>query len=557
MLVAAGEKIADINTKSPPESKLPKTAPSPTSPKCGIIAPMHLGLDIGTSAVKAVLSDGRARIFATAAAPLPSPSRPQPGWSEQNPEDWWEASRVCLAQLRAAAPRRFSASRVLGLSGQMHGVAALDERDRPLRPAILWDDSRAARECRLLEKRVPDLARIAGVSAMPGLSAPKILWLEKHEPKLRRRIRHVLLPKDYVRLKLTGERRTDRSDAAGTLWLDQARRDWSDEILSACGLTRAEAPGLAEGPEVCGKILPAMAAALGAPRGLAVVGGAGDCAAAAISAGAVAEGAACLSLGTAGVYVVAASAHRPAPGTGVHAFCHALPNLWMRMSAMLNGAGCLEWAAGVLGIDAAEADRLAADADADGSVGSAGRAMFLPYLRGERTPHNDPSARGAMVGMGPGFGRGDFVRAVMEGAAMSMALGRDLLRHAGANPAPPIVSGGGAQSRTWMQMLADFLDEPVRTGEAGRVGSALGAARLARLSEGESVAEVCPPPPIAGEFFPRPHRRAECAALRARFDKLYPALRPAFRAAAKAVGSGGVVGSGGADGADGMGGRAE
>ena len=493
---------------------------------------MFLGLDIGTSSVKAVLSDGRADIFAASESVLPPPSRPRPGWSEQNPEDWWRASRECLAKLRAADSRRFAAVRALGLCGQMHGVAALDESDRPLRPAILWDDARAARECRLLEKRVPDLAKIAGVAAMPGFSAPKILWLEKRESAVRRRLRRAVLPKDYVRLKLTGEHCTDRSDAAGTLWLDQARRDWSGDILSACGMSRAEAPGLAEGSDSCGKILPAVADDLGIPRRTRVAGGAGDCAAAAISVGAVSEGAACLSLGTAAVYVVAASAHRPAPQTGVHAFCHALPDLWMQMSAMLNGAGCLEWAAGVLGIDAARANQLAAERDA--SASGAERPVFLPYLRGERTPYNDPSARGALVGMTPSFEPGDFVRAVMEGVAMSMALGRDMLRRAGANPSPPVVVGGGGQSRIWMQILADFLNEPVRTAADGKSGAALGAARLARLSDGDgTVAEVCPPPPVAEAFFPRPRYLEKCAALRARFDRLYAALRPVFRAAAR------------------------
>ena len=494
---------------------------------------MHLGLDIGTSAVKAVLSDGRTRIFASAEVALPPPSRPRPGWSEQRPEDWWKAARECLAKLRAASPRRFSAARALGLSGQMHGVAALDASNRPLRPAILWDDSRAARECRTLERRVPGLSRIAGVRAMPGLSAPKILWLEKHEPEVRRRVRKILPPKDYVRLKLTGERCTDRSDAAGTLWLDQARRDWSGEILSACNLSRDDLPELAEGSEPRGKVLPQIARDLGLSPAAAVAGGAGDCAAAAISAGAVTAGASCLSFGTAAVYVAAAAAHRPAPETGVHAFCHALPNLWMQMSAMLNGASCLQWAADILGTDPAGADRLAAAADRRARPDS-GRAIFLPYLRGERTPHNDPAARGSLVGMGPSFERGDFARAVMEGVAMTLALGRDLLSQAGANPAPPIVVGGGAQSRAWMQILADFLNEPVRIGKEGASGPALGAARLARLSDGgESVSDVCPPPPIAREFFPRPGRLDECAALRTRFDKLYPALRPGFRAAAR------------------------
>ena len=500
---------------------------------------MHLGLDIGTSAVKAVLSDGRARIFASAEIALPAPSRPRPGWSEQNPDDWWNAARSALAKLRADNPRRFCAVRAVGLSGQMHGVAALDKSDRPLRPAILWDDSRAASECRTLEKRVPDIARVAGARAMPGLSAPKILWLEKHEPEVRRRVRKILLPKDYVRLKLAGAHCTDRSDAAGTLWLDQARRDWSGEILSACNLSRDETPALVEGSEASGTVRPQVARALGFSPRTIVAGGAGDCAAAAISAGAVADGAACLSFGTAAVYVVAAAAHRPAPETGVHAFCHALPDLWMQMSAMLNGASCLRWAADILGTDPAGADNLAAAADRAARPDS-GRAIFLPYLRGERTPHNDPAARGALVGTGPAFGRGDFARAVMEGVAMTLALGRDMLRRAGANPAPPIVVGGGARSRVWMQILADFLGEPVRVGKEGTSGSALGAARLARLSDGgesdggESVSEACPPPPIAREFFPRPERLEECAALRGRFNKLYPALRPAFRAAARA-----------------------
>ena len=380
------------------------------------MTPVFIGIDVGTSAVKALLVDENQRVIAEAAEPLPI-SRPRPLWSEQDPEDWWRAVGNVMLRLRQAAPGSFASVRALGLSGQMHGAVLLDRDGAVLRPAILWNDARSHEECRMLEERIPDLGRIAGVPAMPGFTAPKLLWLAKHEPETFSRIHTVVLPKDYVRFRLSGEVATDMSDAAGTLWLDQAARGWSVQIVEATGLSMAQMPRLVEGSDPSATLRLDVAREWGLPEHVVIAGGGGDAAAGAVGIGAVSDGDAFVSLGTSGQYFVSMAAYRPFPEAFVHAFCHAVPDRWYQMAAMLNGASCLAWAAKLVGEDGIEA--LLARVEA--SYRGAGHVIFLPYLSGERTPHNDPYARGVFFGLDAEVSTEALIQSVLEGVAFSFA----------------------------------------------------------------------------------------------------------------------------------------
>ncbi len=309
---------------------------------------MYLGLDLGTSELKALLLDASHRIVASAGAPL-TVQQPQPLWREQAPADWWAACDRVMQQLQAQQPQAMAQVRAIGLSGQMHGAVAIDAAGQVLRPAILWNDGRSGAECAELERRVPTLHQIAGNLAMPGFTAPKLLWLARHEAEVFQRVDGVLLPKDWLRLQLTGERVSEMSDAAGTLWLDVAARRWSAELLAACGLTEAQMPRLVEGSAVSARLKPALAARWGLPADVAVAGGGGDNAASAVGMGVVHAGQGFVSLGTSGVVFVAGDAFRPNPARAVHAFCHALPGRWHQMSVMLSAASALRWAVQLLG----------------------------------------------------------------------------------------------------------------------------------------------------------------------------------------------------------------
>jgi len=484
----------------------------------------YLGIDIGTSAVKAILVDRDQAILAEAEEALPI-SRPRPLWSEQDPADWWSATERAVARLRAEAPAAFAALRGIGLSGQMHGAVLMDEADRILRPAILWNDGRSFAECAELERRVPKLGQIAGVPAMPGFTAPKLLWVAAHEPEIFARIAHILLPKDYVRFRLTGDHVSDMSDAAGTLWLDEAARDWSSEIVAATGLRSAVMPRLVEGSDAAGRLRPEIARAWGLDGEVVVAGGASDAGAGGIGIGAVDENDAFVSLGTSGQYFVVNETYRPYPDAYVHTFAHALPGRWFQMAAMLNGASALAWAASVVG----EADIAKLLAEVEAAPAREDGVLFLPYLAGERTPHNDPYARGVFFGMNPSTSRADLVRAVLEGVAFSFADAQAALAAAGTRPQRMSAIGGGARSPLWMQIFADVLDISIVTHEGGAKGPAFGAARLAILaSEGADAAEVCTPPPVRGTFEPDAARHAAYAGRIERFRRLYRALREEF-----------------------------
>ena len=481
---------------------------------------MFLGIDIGTSGVKAVLVDERGVIVAQASDSL-EVSRPAPGFSEQDPQAWWRATVNAVHGL-PAVPR--SGVQAVGLSGQMHGATLLDADDRPLRPAILWNDGRSSLECIELEHREPESRAITGNIMMPGFTAPKLLWIARHEPAIFRNTASVLLPKDYVRLRLIGDKVSDMSDASGTGWLDVGRRDWSDAMLKATGLTRAHMPRLVEGPAPSGRISSAAAAELQLPRVL-VTGGGGDNAASAVGLGVVQPGQAFLSLGTSGVLFVVTDRFRPNPDRAAHAFCHCLPNRWHQMSVMLSAASALDWVARLTG--ETDLPRLVAVAKARGLRSHS--PFFLPYLSGERTPHNDPNARGVFFGMNADTTAADLTVAVIEGVALAFADGLDVLVEKGGSVGEISVTGGGARLPYWGEVLAAALNRPLTYRQGGEVGAALGAARLARLALGREQAEdVCVAPPIERVVEPDAALALLLASRRRTFVRLYQDLKNTF-----------------------------
>lgn len=452
----------------------------------------YLGIDLGTSALKAVLVDEAQAILAEATIPLAT-STPHPGWFEQSPEDWWRALENAIVRLREISPAALRGVRAVGLSGQMHGAVLIDAAGTPIRPAILWNDGRATAECAELHRAVPRIGEIAGIIAMPGFTAPKLLWLKHHDPKSFAAIAHVVSPKDFLRLKLTGAVATDMSDAAGTLWLDEAAREWSDPIVAASGLERFQLPRLMEGSEPGATVLPSIVASFGMEGPVLVAGGAGDAAAAGIGIGAVEPGDAYISLGTSAQLFVTDGSYRPAPATLIHAFAHALPGRWFRMAAMLNGASCLDFTARLIG--ESDIGRLLDRTEA--RYRGPSRALFLPYLVGERTPHNDPFARGVFAGLEHGTEASDLVQATLEGVAFSLLDARLLLDQAGVRLAEIAAVGGGARSKFWMQLVSHVLGLPVVRYQGSGTGPAFGATRLARMAlTSETAREVCGKPAV-------------------------------------------------------------
>jgi len=481
-----------------------------------------LGIDLGTSELKLALVDAQGALIASAGAPL-TVSRPHPHWSEQDPQDWWDALVVAAKALRAKHPDGWSDVKAIGLSGQMHGAVLLDGVRRVLRPAILWNDTRSAAQCDELVRRLPSLPLIAGNLAMPGFTAPKLLWVAEHEPEIFRKVGLVLLPKDWLRWKLTATAVSDMSDAAGTLWLDVGRRAWSTELLEAGGMTAAQMPAVVEGSDVSGTLQPEAALALGLPAGLPVAGGGGDNAASAVGIGAVQPGEGFLSLGTSGVLFVVTDRYRPNPASAVHAFCHAVPGRWHQMSVMLSAANGLQWVTRLTGMasEAALMERVEALSDE-----ARDRApLFLPYLSGERTPHNDPHAQGVFFGMDNETDAARLGHAVIEGVAFGLADGLQALRDAGTDVRRLSLVGGGARSAHWAQLLADVLDIELQTVDGAEAGGAMGAGRLAWLALGRDEREVCRPPAPRVLFQPREARRAALRPRLERWRELYRRTR--------------------------------
>jgi xylulokinase len=472
--------------------------------------PTLVGLDVGTTGVKAVAITPSGEVVGWAEEGYPL-STPRAGWSEQDPDDWWQAAEAAWSRVRAGEDAG------IGLSGQMHGLVCLGEDGRPLRPAILWNDQRTGAECAEIEERVglERLIRLTGNRALTGFTAPKLLWLRKHEPEVYARIAHVLLPKDYVRLRLTGERAIDVADASGTLLFDVARRRWSDEMMAALELDEAWLPPALESPEVSGRT----------GDGIPVAAGAGDQAAGALGAGVDRPGPLSVQIGTSGVVFAALPSFQADQHARVHAFCHAVPGGWHAMGVMLSAAGSLQWLRDTMapGADFAE---LTAEAErwAPGVEG----LTFLPYLAGERTPHADPDARGAFVGLSVRHDRGALVRAVLEGVAYGLRDSLELLRTLGVQPVSGRALGGGARSELWLRVIASVLGIPLER-IVVEEGAAYGAALLAGVAGGvfkdvhEAVAACVK---VRDTIEPVPAWQKAYEAGYARFQELYPALRP-------------------------------
>ena len=483
---------------------------------------MFIGIDLGTSGVKAILLDKNGLILATQTVSL-SVSRPAPLWSEQDPEHWWQATYQVIKAL--AKERDLSHVLAIGLAGQMHGATLLDNKGRVLRPAILWNDGRCAEECLEIEKMVPNSRTITGNLMMPGFTAPKLKWVQNHEPECFAKIAKVLLPKDYLRYRMTGDFASDMSDAAGTMWLDVAKRDWNEQLLSATGLTRQQMPALYEGSQITGHLSTELAQAWGMSC-VPVVAGAGDNAAGAIGVGITQPEQAMLSLGTSGVYFAVSDGFTANPESALHSFCHALPETWHSMSVILSAASCLDWIAELTGT--ASVPELIAEVEADADSNS--EVIFLPYLSGERTPHNNPNAKGVFFGMTLETKRSALAKAVLEGVAFALADGLDALHATGVEPQEISLIGGGARSAYWRQMLADIFNKTIVYRAGGDVGPALGAARLAYLgvSEQQQITDICPVPELIQTHTPNNEKQAEYASKREKFQQLYVRLKDIF-----------------------------
>lgn len=475
---------------------------------------MYLGLDIGTSSVKAVLVDADQALIATRSAPL-TVSRPHDGWSEQDPAHWISAVEAVLEALKADHPAALAAVAGIGLSGQMHGATLLDAADRPLRPCILWNDGRSAREAAALDAD-PRFRAISGNIVFPGFTAPKLVWVKHHEPELFAKVRRVLLPKDYVRLWLSGEAVSDMSDSAGTSWLDVGARRWSADLLAATDLDERHMPRLVEGSQPSAHLKPDLAARYGMGRSVVIAGGAGDNAASACGVGTVAPGTAFVSLGTSGVLFTSSAAYTPNADRAVHSFCHALPGIWHQMGVILSATASLEWLSHITGRSAEAMTTALGDA-----LHAPARTRFLPYLSGERTPHNDAAMRGAFDGLGHETSVEGLTQAVLEGVAFAFADCRDAL--GGLTRATAV--GGGSRSRYWLTLMATVLNVPIDVPADGDFGAAFGAARLGLIAAtGADPIATCAAPRMKQTIDPVPALVPAFAEAHAAWRQLYPAL---------------------------------
>ncbi len=479
---------------------------------------MYLGIDLGTSGVKALLIDDAQTVIGSAHGEL-DVSRPHPGWSEQDPAHWIDACRTAVDGLRAAHPKEFSAIAGIGLSGQMHGATLLDEQDQVLRPCILWNDTRSYREAAALDAD-PAFRAITGNIVFPGFTAPKLVWVAKNESEIFARIRKVLLPKDYLRLWLTGEYVSDMSDSAGTSWLDTGARRWSRELLDKTGLDESQMPRLAEGTDATGRLRAELAAEWGVAGQPVVAGGAGDNAASACGMGTVKPGHAFVSLGTSGVLFAANGAYQPKPESAVHAFCHALPDTWHQMGVILSAASALDWYARLVGKTARELDEALGD-----RLNVPGSATFLPYLSGERTPYNDAKIRGVFSGLEHESDQRALTQAVLEGVAFAIRDNLAALQSAGTEIRSLTAVGGGSRSTYWLKAIATALNVPIALPEEGDFGAAFGAARLGLVAAtGADPFAVCAPPRTERTIEPEAALLPAYEEAYQRYHALYPAL---------------------------------
>ncbi|WP_300435169.1 xylulokinase [uncultured Mameliella sp.] len=478
---------------------------------------MYLGLDLGTSGLRALLVDGDGVPVGSAVRAY-APVHPYPGWSEQDPADWVTAVDGALGELAGAHPQAMSAVRGIGVSGHMHGATLLDAHGAVLRPCILWNDTRSADEAAELDS-APAVRDLSGNIVFPGFTAPKLLWVARNEPDIFARTATVLLPAAYMNFHLTGERFADMSDSAGTAWLDVGARDWSARLLEVSGMRPDQMPRLVEGCETGGVLRPDLADRWGMARDVIVVGGAGDNAASACGVGAMREGTGFVSLGTSGVVLTGRDGYAPLPESAVHTFCHAVPGQWYQMGVILAATDSLNWLSRVTGASPADLSVELGD-----TLDGPGALRFMPYLSGERTPHNDSRIRGGFLNIDVGTSRRDMTRAVMEGVAFALCDCAEALKASGARLDSLLAIGGGAQSRYWVELIATVLNVPLALPDKGDFGAALGAARLAMVGAGAGgVDEIMTPPPVRETIAPN-------AALTGAYQDAYAAWREIYPA---------------------------
>ncbi len=480
---------------------------------------MYLGIDLGTSGVKLLLIDSDQRVTASASSEI-NVSHPRHGWSEQAPADWISATEKAAVTLAQSYPEEMAAVRGIGLSGHMHGATLLDASDQVLRPCILWNDVRSHEQATELNAN-PAFPQISGNIVFPGFTAPKLRWCQSHEPEIFKRIAKVLLPKDYLRLWLTGEHVSEMSDASGTAWLDVGKRQWSDQLLAATELSVDQMPSLVEGTEVSGQLRAEIAQRFGMSGRVVVAGGAGDNAASACGLGTVEPGRAFASLGTSGVLFVSNESFKPNTESAVHAFCHALPDRWHQMGVILSATDSLNWFAGVVSKSVPELT---------GQLGSTLHEpvsqLFLPYLSGERTPHNDAHIRGVFTGLTTSTSRQDMTQAVLDGVSFAFRDNLAALQAAGTDVERVTAVGGGSQSEYWLQSLATVINRPVDLLRNGEFGAAFGAARLGLIAaEGADADDVCKAAPVARTIEPVETQVSNYEVAYQRYRSLYPAMK--------------------------------
>ena len=481
---------------------------------------MYLGLDFGTSSVKGVIIDDRQRLIAGASSPL-KVSRPHHGWSEQNPEDWWKAANAVVKALRKAKPKAVAQVKGIGMSGQQHGATLLDKNGKVLRPCILWNDARSFEECAEILRDCPEAKTITGNIPLAGFTAPKLLWVRKHEPKIFEHVSKVLLPKDYIRFRMTETYGSDMSDSAGTYWLDVAKRDWSEVMLKATHMRRDQMPDLFEGTQATGRITDKLAKEWGMPLKPVVAGGGGDNASAAVGIGAVNDGDAILSLGTSGVMFVSNAKFSPNTPRAVHAFCHAVPNTWHQMGVVLSATDSIEWLAKLLRTPAPKLT-----AALGKKLAGPSSVLLLPYFSGERTPVGDSQIRAAFIGLGHETDAKAMTHAVLDGVAFAFRESLDALRQGGASVNRLTAVGGGTKSEIWLKIIATVLGIPIDLPAAGDVGGAFGGARMGLMAAtGAPFATVCTKPKIARTIMPKKSAQAAYEAAYHRYSKIYSAVK--------------------------------
>lgn len=480
---------------------------------------MYAGIDLGTSSIKVLLIDAEQRIIASASHSL-SVERPHSGWSEQDPQSWITATEAVFDTLKRDHGAALSQLRGIGLSGHMHGATLVDAAGEALRPCILWNDMRAHEEARDLDDD-PAFRTISGNIVFPGFTAPKLVWTKRNEPQTFERVAKVLLPKDFLRLWLTGDYISDMSDSAGTSWLDTGARDWSPALLEASGMRADQMPALVEGSAPGGVLRPALAERWGLKSNIVVAGGGGDNAASAVGMGTVAPGTAFVSLGTSGVLFAANNAYLPNPESAVHTFCHAVPDTWHQMGVILSATDALNWYAGITGEGAA-----ALTAELGDDLRAPGGVTFLPYLSGERTPHNDAAIRGVFAGLGHESSRSVLTQAVLEGVAFAFRDSLEALQAAGTRLQRVTAVGGGSRSTYWLKAIATVLGIPVDVPADGDFGAAFGAARLGVMAaDGADPADVCTAPETTAIIEPDTTLTGAFEDAYQRYRALYPAIR--------------------------------